>query len=229
MARRRNPKKKDETLVDLGEASGQVQDFFEANQNTIIGVLLGLVIAIGGIYAYNNFYKKPQQMEAVRLMSKAQQQFERDSFALALENPGDGGMGFLQIIDNYGGSDVGNLAHYYAGVSWLNLGKYDAAIAYLKDFNPSGEITPIMKFGVMGDAYSEMGKTDDAISHYKKAANAKDNQFLSAYYLKKLGLLQQYNGNLEASKEAYQEIKDKYPDSPEARDIDKFISRVDNN
>ncbi len=226
MARRRTKKKKDETLVDLNEASGQVQDFFDANQNMIIGGLLGLVLLIGGIYAYNNFYKAPQQQEAISLMTKAQQQFERDSFALALENPGDGGLGFLQLIDTYGSSKVGNLANYYAAISWLNLGKYEAAIAHLEDFSPAGEVTPIMKYGVMGDAYSELGQTDKAVSFYTKAANAEDNQFLSAYYLKKLGLLHQYNGNLTESKAAFQKIRDNYPNSPEARDIDKFISRV---
>ena len=44
MARRRNPKK-DDTLVDIVEARDNAQDFFEANQKTILMALVGAVPA----------------------------------------------------------------------------------------------------------------------------------------------------------------------------------------
>ena len=227
MARRRNKKKQDDTLVDLNEASGQVKDFYETNQSYLLGGLFLLVLVVGGFYAYNNFYKKPHQMEAVNQMSQAQLRFDQDSFALALQNPGNEGLGFLDIIDTYGGTAAANVANYYAGVSWLNLGKYDAAISHLQDFSAVGSITPIMKHGAMGDAYSELGKMDQAISSYKKAVGAGDNDLLSAYYLLKLGLLHENNGNYSESLASFQKIKEKYPTSPDGRDIDRYIARVE--
>jgi hypothetical protein len=133
--KKRNQKKSDETLVDLVEVGSQAQSFYDRNQNIIFGALVGLVVIIGGVFAYNNFYKKPRQAEATEQMFQAQLQFERDSFIMALTNPGGGYYGFLDIIDNYGGTKAGNLANYYAGISYLNLGKYEAAIDYLKAFN----------------------------------------------------------------------------------------------
>ena len=162
MAIRRNKKKKDETLVDLVEARDSASDFFERNQNLIFGVLAAVVLIAGGIFAYYNFFQKPREDRAMNALSQAQIQFERDSFALALQNPGGGNDGFLDIIDRYSGTKAGNLANYYAGVCWLNLGQYEAAIEHLKDFSPKGQVTPITKYGAMGDAYSELEDYDKA-------------------------------------------------------------------
>ena len=101
MARRkRNQKKADETIVDIVEVKDQAQSFIDENQNLVFGGLFAIVLVIGGLFAYNNFYKAPRQQEAVEQMLQAQVQFERDSFTNALTNPGGGYSGFLDIIDN---------------------------------------------------------------------------------------------------------------------------------
>ena len=159
-------------------------------------------------------------------MFQAQVQFDRDSFALALTKPGSGYLGFLDIIGNYKGTKAANAALYYAGICYLNLGQYEAAVDYLKDYSPDGDITPATKFGAMGDAYSELQDFDKAMDNYKKAVNGSDNEVLKAYYLKKVGLLHERNGNLADAKAAYERIKTEYPTTTEATDIDKYIKRV---
>ncbi len=228
MAKRKKKQKRqeEETLVDIVEARDQATDWFEKNQMFILGGILLAVLIFGGLFAYRNFYQKPQQQEALQQMFQAERQFERDSFALALTNPGGGNLGFLDIADEFGGTSTGNIANYYAGICYLNLGKFDAAIAHLNDYSPSGEITPTMKYGALGDAYSEKEDFDTALSNYKKAAGASDNELLTPYYLKKAGLLNEKLGNTSEASSYYQQIKDKYPDSPDGRDIDKYIARV---
>ena len=227
MARRKkNQKKAEETLVDIVEVRDQAQGFLDENRNIVFGALVGLVLIIGGIFAYNNFYKKPRQQEAVEQMFQAQVQFERDSFVLALVNPGSGYLGFQDIAAQYKGTTAGNLALYYAGVCYLNLGQYDAAIDYLKDYKPDGDITPVMKYGALADAQSELQDFDSALSNYKKAVSASDNEVLTAYYLKKVGLLHQRNGNLAEARAAFERIKKEFPSTAEGADIDKYINRV---
>ena len=228
---KRNKKKSDETLVDLAEKSEQAKDFYGKNQNMILGVLFGLVVLVGGWYAYTNLYKKPLQMEAIKEMAQAERMFERDSFALALGNPGGGALGFEQIANKYSGTAAGNLANYYAGVSWMQLGEPKAALTYLNNYSPDGTVLPITYYGVLGDVYSEIAyadKTgmDDAISNYKKAIAQGTNEFLQAYYMKKLGLLYEYEGKMAEAKTMFEDLKDKYPNTPEGRDIDKYIGRV---
>lgn len=224
--KKRKQKKSDETLVDLVEVGAQAQSFYERNQNYIFGALVAVVVIIGGVFAYNNFYKKPRQAAATEQMYQAQVQFERDSFILALTNPGGGYSGFLDIIDTYGGTKAGNLANYYAGISYLNLGKYEAAIDYLKSYNPSGSITPAMKFGAIGDAYTELGDMERGMSFYKRASNQKDNDAITAYYLMKVGMLYEKMGDFAEAKKTYQQIKENYPNTPDGRGIEKYISRV---
>lgn len=219
-------KQQEETLVDIVEARDQAQDFFEKNQNFILGGLLLAVLVFGGLFAYRNFYQAPRQQTAMEEMFQAERQFERDSFALALTNPGGGNLGFLDIIDEFGGTSAANIANYYAGISYLNLGKFEAAIEYLEDYSPAGAITPTMKFGALGDAYSETQDFDTALSYYNKAANATDNELLAPYYLKKAGMLNEKLGNTADALANYKEIKANYPDSPDGRDIDKYIARL---
>lgn len=227
--RRKSRKKQEEVLVDIVEARETAQDFMERNQKTIFGVLTALVVLVGGWFGYNNFYKKPRQTKAVEQMYQAQFQFERDSFALALTNPGGGYPGFLDIIDQYGATPAGNLANYYAGVSYLNLGQFDAAISYLEDFKPDGEVLPIMKYGALGDAWSEKGDFEKALRFYKKAIAEEKNELLTPYYHKKAAMLNEKLGNYAEALKHYQAIKNEFPKSPDGRDIDKYIVRAQAN
>lgn len=227
MARRKtNRKKADETLVDIVEVKDNAQSFVDQNQRLLFGLGIGLIVLVGGYFFYQNLYKAPKEKEAMEQMFKAQEQFERDSFALALTNPGGGYVGFLDIIDSYSGTKAANLSNYYAGVSYLNLGQFDAALDYMKSFSPAGQVGPVMKYGVLGDIYSELDQMDSAMSNYKKAINSGENEVLTAYYLKKLGMLHEKNGNLADAKSSYEQVKTDFPNSPYASDIDKYITRV---
>ncbi len=225
MATRKKKQQEEELLVDIVEVRDHAQSFYEQNQKLIVGIMVAVLVIAAAAVAYVNFYKIPRQNEAVDQMAQAQRQFERDSFALALTNPGGGYLGFLDIIDTYGGTKAANLAHYYSGVSYLQLGRYDAAISYLKDFNASGDIMPIMKNGALGDAYAESNDFATALSYYKKAV-ATDNELLTPYYLKKLGMLEEKQGDKAAALKAYQKIESDFPTSQQAQDIDKYIARV---
>lgn len=219
-------KQTDDVLIDMVEVREQATDFFERYRNFILGGLGLIVLIIVGWVAYKQFFIKPKQQEAVDQMFQAQIQFERDSFQLALLNPGGGYLGFLDVMDNYKGTPAANLASYYAGVCYLQLGKYDAAVSYLKDFNAKGDVMPIMRNGALGDAYAELNDLSSAMSYYKKAVSVGENDLLTPYYLKKVAMLNEKNGDTQAALEAYEKIRDKYPTSPDAKDIEKYIVRV---
>lgn len=225
--RKQVKKRSEETLIDLAEKRTQVKGFYEENQKIIIGVIAALVLLVGGWLVYTNLIKQPREEKAMAQMWMAQNQFEQDSFQVALDNPGGGYSGFLQIIKEYGGTKAGNLANYYAGVSYLNLGNFDAALSFLSDFNPDGLLGPVMKHGALGDVYSELNQMDKAMDHYKKAASASDNELLTPYYLKKLALLHEMQNEGDKALAIYKDIKSKYPNSNEALSIDKYIARAE--
>ncbi len=223
MAKRKVEKKSEETIIDIVETRDNIADYIDKNKGLVGGILAGIILLVGGYFLYQYAIVGPKKRDAVASMTKAQEQFAKDSFALALENPGAGFEGFLDIIENYSGTPTANTAKYYAGVSYLNLGRYQDAIDYLEDVKAKGAILPIMKNGNLGDAYSELNDFDKALSFYKKAANAKENSFLTPYYMNKLALLEMKNNNVAEAQKIFAEIKKEYPESPAAAEVEKFI------
>lgn len=214
----------DDLLVDVVEVRDQAASFFEENRNLIIGIVGGLAAIIAGVLIYNTLVVKPRNTQAIEQMQRAQVQFERDSFQLALANPGGGYPGFLDIIDEYGSTPAGNLARYYAGVSYLNLGQYDAAADFLKQYDAESDLMETMKAGALGDIQGEKADFDAAISSYRKAIdNADDNYLLAGYYLNKLGLLLRNQGRNDEALEVFKRLKQDYGQSPAAADADKYI------
>jgi len=224
--RKKKSNKQDEVLIDLTEVTGKAEDFFERYQKQILIGVTALVVIVGGYLTYRNLIIKPKQTEVTEQMAQAEWQFGRDSFALALANPGAGFPGFSDIVKKYSGTSGGNAALYYAGVCCLNLGQFDAAISYLEDFSASGKLTPAMKYGTLGDAYAEKGNFDKALGFYKKAANEESNEVIAPYYLKKVALLSEKQGKPGDAKSAWSKIKNDYPTAPEAGDAGKYLIRL---
>lgn len=213
--------------IDITGAQNEGRDWLEENQKLIVAIVGGLIAIAAGIFLYRTFVQAPAQAEASEQMWRAQQQFERDSFNLALLNPAPGFMGFVDIASEYGSTPAGNLAKYYAGVSYLRLGQYDAAIDYLEDYDEDGEILPATKAGVLGDAYAQKGDFDAAANHYEDAVDkSDDNLVLAPYYMQKLALLHERQGDKAAANALYTRIQQEYPTSTQAGDIDKYILRT---
>lgn len=207
-------------------ASSPTISWFEEHQKLIIGAVaaaLGIAVLI---YLYQKFVREPAQANAAAQMWEAQQLFEQDSFQLALTGRPGSGDGFLAIVEDYGSTASGNLANYYAGISYLHLGQYDAAISFLEDFDADGELLPVTKAGALGDAFAQKGDLDKAESFYKEALDeADENVMLAPYYLKKLGMYYEHKGDKAAANALYMRIQQEFPDSEEAGDIEKYIQR----
>jgi tetratricopeptide (TPR) repeat protein len=84
-----------------------------------------------------------------------------------------------------------------------------------------------MKYGTLGDVYSELNQMDKAIENYRKASAASDNELLTPYYLKKEALLLETQNQRDKALEIYRKIKSKYPNSNEALSIEKYIARAE--
>jgi tetratricopeptide (TPR) repeat protein len=216
----------DEEIVNLVEVKTQAENFYAKYQKLILGTLIGLIVIVGGYYAYKTFYLDQQEKDAVTAMYQAEQQFARDSFTAALNNPGPGFDGFAAIADNFSGTKAGNTAKLYAGLCNLNMGKYAEAVEYLEDYSAKDDITPAIKYGALGDATAELGDMEKALDYYQDAVNAADNEYTGATYLNKLGLLQFAQKKNAEALATFKSLLDKYPTTPEAQEAEKFITRL---
>jgi tetratricopeptide (TPR) repeat protein len=209
----------------LKGSMNRAEVFYQKNSKTINIVCIIIILLIGGYFGYKNLYIKPREKKAVAMEFKAQQYFERDSFRLALEGDGNN-YGFLQVIDRYGATKAGETARYSAGVCYIRLGQYQKGIDYLKQFDADDQVVQAMAYGLMGDAYMELGNTKEGINWYQKAAAYKDNEVISPLYLFRAGLACEKAGRTKDAIEIFSRIKNKYPLSPEGRDMDKYLAQL---
>lgn len=228
MAKRKDTAGSEEVVgaVEVKGSKLSPQSFYEQNQKVVSYIIIGLGALIALYFGYKYLYIGPREKDALNAMYKAEEQFAKDSFALALENPGGGFEGFISIIDNYSGTKAANLAKYYAGVSYLNLGKYEDAVNFLNDYSANDDVTKIMKAGALGDASAELGKMDEAEGYYKNAAAASENDMLTPYYLHKLAMLYFSQGKNDQAAAELEKIKADYPDSNEFKDAEKLLARL---
>ena len=195
------------------------------NKPILIGIA-AIVLIVGGWYAYQSYVVLPKEDQASDAIFKAQQYFAKDSFNLALSGDGKN-KGFLYIISNYGGSKQANLSKYYAGVCYLKTGNFNKAVEYLKDFSTGAKQIQMMAYGCLGDAYGELGKNDDAITYYKKAAETfTDDDVNTSEYLFRAALKLETMGKNSEAVVLYKELKEKYPQSERGYQADKYIYRL---
>lgn len=204
---------------------GNMQSSFEKNQKVIIGAIVAVVVLVGGYFGYQQFIQKPNEEKAANALFSAERWFEVDSLNYTLNGDGQH-PGALNVIKKYDGTKAGNLAHYYAGMSYLRTGDAKKAIEMLEKFKGEGTPLEFLAYGALGDAYMESNNAAKGIELYKKAAgNDKDN-YTSPLYLFRAGLASEQAGKTDEAKKIYLEIKSKYPYSQQARDIDKYLARL---
>jgi tetratricopeptide (TPR) repeat protein len=217
---------KEESGFDTVEqALSRSELYIEENKKSLTIIVAVIMVVVGGYLGYKRFILGPREIEAQTQMFRAEQYFEKDSFLLALNGDGDA-LGFIDIMDEYGVTESANLAQYYAGISYLRLGKYEDAVDHLKKFDSNDKLISVVAIGALGDAYVELGDLKKAVGFYEKAANKNKNELTSAIYLSKAGLVYEKLANYKKALAAYEKIKIEYPTSDEAREIDKYIEGV---
>ena len=219
--------KKNVTGSDAGEELiAKAQDFWNRYQKQITIALVVVILAVGGWYGYKNFVQKPNESKAIDAIFKAEEYYRMDSLQKALN--GDGiSKGFLRVIKDYGGTDVGKLARFYAGDCYLRIGDFNNAVKQLKDFSTPAKQVQARAYKLLGDAYSELGKNDDAIASYKKAANHfTEDLHNSAEYLFFAASLAEKSGKTSEAIELYKQVKDKFPGTVAANESDKYLAKL---
>lgn len=199
-------------------------------KNVFIGVLVALLVCVCGGFFYKNYTDK-QFASASTDMSKAQEYFslavmDDDAALFAQALNGDSiNAGFLAFVDK--GGKVGNLANLYAGLCYAHMGDMQQADSYLEKFDAEDDemISPAA-IGALADVKASLEKLDEAAALFVKAAEKADNNTLSPKFLIKAGEIYESQGKKEEALKLYEQIKSKYPNSSEYRNIDAYIERV---
>jgi len=219
-------------LNTLDETASKSEQWIEKNSKPLFSSLIVVVVIFLGYLGYTKYVVEPNETEASNELAFPRKYFDEAAVAgsgidsllnLGLEGA-DGKYGFLDIADAFSGTDAGNLANYYAGVSYLQMKKYDKAIEYLSKFDSNDELLGPVSIGAIGDAFADINQPEDALDYYEKAANKKSNDFTTPLYLFKAGQTAMELKDFSKAETLFTKIKENYSKSDQGRDIEKFIA-----
>ena len=222
-----------EVFNTLDESASKTEEWIVKNQNIIFGVVGFVALVVLGYMGYNKFIAEPNAKEAMNEMAKAQSFFDDaataadpdDLYRLVLEG-GQGKYGMLDIISEYGGTPAGNLANYYAGVSYLNLKDYQNAIKYLNDFSSDDIMLSAVAKGAIGDAFVQLDQDQEGLEYYEKAIATNANEFTTPIYLLKAARTAMDLGDNSKALDYLNRIKTEFSSSTEATQVDVLIGKA---
>jgi len=195
----------------------------EHRNTVIISIVAAVVVAaavLGGWYYLNTQDQKAsvELSQAVRAMNAplrpagAPAQPDLQTYTSVKERSEAAQKQFQQIVNNYPHTHSSQMAHYFLGVTAVNLSDNAAAERNFKDVISSGnrEVSSVAKFALAG-LYGETNRTKDAIGLYQELINKPTISVSKvSAQLQLADLYQNSNQPLEA-KRIYEQVKKDNP------------------
>ena len=224
----------EEVFSNLDTGASKLEHWIATYQRQIFGLIFGIIIVVLGYLGYQSLILNPKIDEANTEIFQAQDFFEkgladedlRDSLFQNALNGANGKYGFLDIIDNYGGTPAANLATYSSGMIYLHLGEFELAIDFLEDFDSSDPLLSPLALGGIGDAFAELEQLSSALNYYQKALSFSDNKITYPRYLRKAGLVALSLGDKKTAKSYFTILKDEFSDGVDAKYIDALLGKA---
>ncbi len=225
-----------EVFATLDESANKAEEWVEKNQKTILMVVVGILVLALLYLGYTRLIGEPNEKEAANELTVAQESFTtalettnfnvKDSlYVVALEGR-NGKYGLLEVASNYSGTKAGNLANYYAGMSYLAIKDYSKAISHLQDFSSDDMMLAPLAKGAIGDAFMQLGQPEDALGQYEKALNLNVNNFTTPRFLFKAGVAAIDTGNNNKAIQYLTRIKEEFSDSDYSSQVDLYIGKA---
>lgn len=215
-----------QTEKSVGEILSKTDQFVDKYlRQVLIGVIAVIVIVVG-IIAFRHYYLLPKERNAEAALFPGQNYFAGQQWETALNGDSIDYIGFLGVIDEFSGTPSANLAKAYAGLCQYQLGAYEEALQSLKSYKGKDHLFAAQVIGAMGDCEVNLENIKEAISSFRKAATLANSSLLSPIYLQKEAVAHESLGDYKAALEVYQTIQSKYPQSPEAASVEKYIERA---
>jgi len=221
-----------EVFEGLDSGANKIESWIIQRQKYLL-IGIGLIVAIVlGYLAYMHFIMGPAEKNAADELAYPKAYFDE---AVAMDEPtdslyklalnGDGAKsGLLDIIDQYGRTKAGNLAKYYAGISYLKMADNKKAIEYLDDFSSDDLMLGAVAKGAIGDAFTDLNKLEDAMKYYEEAYQLNPNNLTTPIFLDKAAQIAMALKDFPKAEKLYVKIKEDYPASQAAQDIDAKIN-----
>lgn len=222
---------------NLVEATTTSLDWLKENRSRVLQIVVPAVIVaavlVVGIVVWN---QRSEQAEAAlgsalstfgAPLAQPGQPALPGTYATSADRAREANKQFLDVAQRYGWLEAGKQAHYFAGLSYMDLGQTGPAESELQKAIDSGNgnLAPLAKMALAG-VYHKTGRDSQAIELYKQLI-AKPSETVPAGQAQlALAELYQSQNNLSAAKEIYAKLKDSDKDTAAGRIADQKLTQL---
>lgn len=203
------------------ESLSKAEAFITKNNKMIVGCLIGAVVLAIAILAIRSINENK--------VVKGQEAFtftENAALMAADSLSNTAALADLEAyLDEFGGKAVG-IASFEAGIAAYEVKDYAKAIEYFSEYEGEDAIFNARALACIADCHVELGNYEEAYKNYVAALETADNDLASEYAFR-AGLVAEKLGNNADALAMYNTVKEKYPSSPRAMEIEKYISRAE--
>jgi len=197
----------------------------EKHRGKLIAAGIGIVVIFLGVLGWV-YYQAGQSGQADVALGAALPAFERGAFQEALDGSADV-PGLLEVADEYGSTDAGNLARFYAASALFELGRYEEAGEYFRAYRKRDDIFGASALAGEAAVAEQSGDYAGAARLYERAARHYESEATAPGYFMDAGRNYEAAGNLGAARAAYEAVSSDYPDAPEAGLVAVYLARLD--
>lgn len=189
--------------------------YYKENSIKIIGILVATIVLIGAIVGYT-FHSSNQERAAQAFLGHSELYFSEGDFETAI-NGSEAilGIGLAAVVSEYGRTDAGNLARFYAAVSEKELGNNEAALQYMSRFSAPSGILGVGAISFHAVLLDNAGKHAEAAREFRKAANWDVNSSTTPQNLLRAAQSAMAADDNRLASNLVEEILEKYPSSPQ--------------
>ncbi len=215
---------KEDALVS---SYGKFLMWYEENKKIVSYVTTGVIVLAILIVVYVNNRNANNEKAATEL-GKVFSYYDAgasdvNQYNIAINGlPEKNVMGLKAIVENYGGSPSGELAGFYLANAYYATGKIDEALKMFDDFSSSDPLLSASAIAGVAACYESKGNYDEAATNFEKAAGYKTES--AAEYLQSAARNYGLKGEKEKALGLCKRIKKEFPQSTQARDIDRLIA-----
>lgn len=223
---RRNVSKRQELREDTVVTwYARALQFYDQYKQQLVYGGIALVVLILGFVGYSA-YMSSQNAEAQEALGQIVGVYEQGNYQQALEGTADAA-GLLEIVDEYGATNTGNLARFYAADAFYNLGEYERAIEFFQAYDKENNYLGSSAYAGLGASYANLEQYQNAAEAYERAAEIYQNQGTTPLYLQDAASNYEEAGQLEKAQALYERIQEEYPDSPQAGQVAIHLARLE--
>jgi tetratricopeptide (TPR) repeat protein len=214
----------------LINAYAQVTSYYYENKKYISYALTAIVVIAIATYVYIN-NRRANNEKAASEIAKVYAIYDgaasnNAQYKTAIDGiPERGIMGLKNIVDNYGGTESGELARFYLANSYFGLHQYDEALKCYDDFSGGDKFLQASALAGVGACYESKGEFAKAASAYEKAVGKYSSNATSPDYMNSAARCYGRSGEKEKAVTLYKRLKKEFPTSAFARDAERYITQ----